>query len=171
MEKISDLDIGRAGEYLVCADLILSGHNAFLSDQGLPFDVVAIINGKVMRVQVKTTQEKKPIPQRKKHTPAYLFHLRRCGKGGRRSYDDTDFDFMALVALDIKRIAYINLQECRQTLHINEENFMKLGDVMRAVNYVPPPTLFDRVDEAASQPDMFVQVSARTEVKQESLGL
>lgn len=146
MGKISDLDVGRAGEYLVCADLILSGHNAFLSDQGLPFDVVALIDGKVLRVQVKTTQDKKPIPQRKNYTPAYLFHLRRCGKGGRRSYDINDFDIIALVALDTMRIAYVHLEECRQTLHINEEKFGQLGDVMRVVNYTPQPTLFDNME-------------------------
>ena len=159
MEKISDLDIGRAGEYLVCADLILSGHNAFLSDQGLPFDVVALINGKALRVQVKTTQAKRPVPQRKKHTPAYLFHLRRCGKGGRRSYNDSDFDFMALVALDIMKVAYININECRQTLHINEGEFIKLGDVMRAVNWEAHPGLFDEQKCDDHKPDLFIQAA------------
>lgn len=35
-----ELQIGKAGEHLVCCDLLTHGFNAFLSDQGLPFDVV-----------------------------------------------------------------------------------------------------------------------------------
>ncbi len=38
--KLSELAVGKAGEYLVCADLILRGHVAFPSEQGLPYDIV-----------------------------------------------------------------------------------------------------------------------------------
>ncbi len=31
-----ELQIGKAGEHLVCCDLIQQGYNAFLADQGLP---------------------------------------------------------------------------------------------------------------------------------------
>jgi hypothetical protein len=37
---LTDLQLGKAGEYLVCADLILKGHIAFPSEQGLSFEVV-----------------------------------------------------------------------------------------------------------------------------------
>jgi hypothetical protein len=32
--------MGKAAEHLVCADLLMKGYNAFLSAQGLPYDVV-----------------------------------------------------------------------------------------------------------------------------------
>ena len=40
IRKSNMLQIGKAGEYLVCADLILKGYIAFLSEQGLPYDVI-----------------------------------------------------------------------------------------------------------------------------------
>lgn len=36
----NELQIGKAAEHLVCCDLILQGYNAFLTDQGVPFDIV-----------------------------------------------------------------------------------------------------------------------------------
>ena len=49
MKVITDLQIGKAGEYLVCADLILNGYVAFLSEQGLPFDIVLDYNNKLYK--------------------------------------------------------------------------------------------------------------------------
>ena len=40
MRISNELQKGKAGEYLVCADLILKGFVAFISEQGLPYDVV-----------------------------------------------------------------------------------------------------------------------------------
>ena len=40
MRVSSELQTGKEGEYLVCADLILKGLIAFPSEQGLPYDVV-----------------------------------------------------------------------------------------------------------------------------------
>jgi len=37
LNKLSELEIGKAAEHLVCADLILKGYRSFLADQGLPF--------------------------------------------------------------------------------------------------------------------------------------
>ena len=65
MKNISDLQIGKAGEYLVCADLILQGHIAFPSEQGLPYDVVFEYKDRLYKVQVKTTRAPRNIPQRK----------------------------------------------------------------------------------------------------------
>ena len=39
--------------------------------------------------------------------PVYFFHIRRAGKGGKRFYDKKEFDFFALVALDIKKVFYL----------------------------------------------------------------
>lgn len=51
----NELQMGKAGEHLVCADLILQGYNAFMADQGLPYDVVVDTDGKIHKVQVKST--------------------------------------------------------------------------------------------------------------------
>jgi hypothetical protein len=119
---MDDLQTGKAGEYLVCADLILRGLIAFPSEQGLPFDVVALIEDDLYKIQVKTTRQPQPVPQRKNRTDKYLFHVRRCGKGGRRSYLKNEVDIFALVALDTKTIGYIKASEAKQTMFFLPEN-------------------------------------------------
>ena len=126
MKQIQDLQIGVAGEHLVCADLIIKGHNAYLSDQGLPYDVIADINGKLYKIQVKTTSKYRAVPQRKKYTPAYLFWIKRCGKGGKKIYTERDYDFMALVALDKKIIGYLPFNNVKGTMHLNEDKLRAL---------------------------------------------
>jgi len=126
MKQTNDLQIGIAGEHLVCADLIKKGYKAYLSDQGLSYDVIADIDGKLYKVQVKTTSKYRAIPQRKKYTPAYLFWIRRCGKGGKKTYTEGDFDFMALVALDKGIIGYLKPDLVRGTMHLNEKKLRGL---------------------------------------------
>lgn len=118
MNNISDLQIGKAGEYLVCADLILKGHVAFLTEQGLAFDVIFEYNNKLLKTQVKTTRGPKHIPQRKSDIPAYIFHIGNNGKNQRRKkYDANKVDMFALVALDTKRIAYIPYFDTQTTMN------------------------------------------------------
>jgi hypothetical protein len=123
---VTDLQTGVAGEHLVCADLIMKGHNAYLSDQGLPYDVVADINGKLYKIQVKTTSKYRSVPQRKTLTPAYLFWIKRCGKNGKNIYKEQDYDFMALVALDKKIIGYLPFNNVKGTMHLNESKLTAL---------------------------------------------
>lgn len=118
-----DLAAGVAGEHLVCADLILRGYNAFLSDQGLPYDVVADIGGQLFKIQVKTTRGPRQVPQRVNHTPAYVFHVKRCGKGGKKQYGQQDADLFALVALDSKEVGYVPASNMKSTLIIRTEQF------------------------------------------------
>ena len=118
MKHINDLQIGKAGEYLVCADLILNGFIAFPSEQGLPFDVVLNINGRLLKVQVKTTRAAKSIPQRKTDIPAYIFHIGNNGKQNRRKkYGSNEVDIFALVALDTKRICYLPYFDTQTTMN------------------------------------------------------
>jgi len=116
--KSSSLEVGRAAEYLVCADLILQGYPAFPVAPGLPYDVIVEAAGALLRLQVKATLQPKAVPQRAVWVPSYLFGVRRCGRGGRRSYDESEIDGVALVALDAKMIAYMPLAGCRQTIHL-----------------------------------------------------
>lgn len=100
----------------MCADLILKGYIAFPSEQGLSFDVVLQAQHQLIKIQVKTTRGPMPVPQRKKRTEKYLFHVRRCGKGGRHAYLATDVDIFALVALDSKIIGYMKASDAKQTM-------------------------------------------------------
>lgn len=116
---VSDLAAGTAAEHLVCADLLLQGFHAFLSDQNCAYDIAVDCGGRLVRVQVKSTRETRTIPQRiHEQNPAYMWHVRRAGKGGRRLYAGEEFDLLALVALDIRRIAYLPPSRVLQTVHI-----------------------------------------------------
>ena len=106
---VTDLAAGTAAEHLVCADLLMSGYRAFLSDQNCPYDVAVEVDGRLVRVQVKSTRSVKATPQRVVHTPTYLWHAKRAGKGAKRRYKD-EFDILALVALDVRAIAYVPLK-------------------------------------------------------------
>ena len=114
--QISDMQAGKAGEYLVCADLILHGYVAFPSEQGLSYDVVTDVNGRLVRIQVKATRQPVDVPQRVSRVPGYLFHVRRMGKGGRRHYEQGDVDMFALVALDTRTIGYVSVARARTTM-------------------------------------------------------
>ena len=108
-----DLELGKAAEHLVCADLIMQGYRAFLSDQGLPYDIVVDVEGAFIRIQVKATRKpKNPAPETRL-SPGYFFHLRRAGKGGRRRYPQNAFELFALVAMDRQAIAYLAPEDCR----------------------------------------------------------
>jgi hypothetical protein len=118
MRKSNELQIGKAGEYIVCADLIIKNYIAFLSEQGLPYDIVMDSGEKLFRVQVKTTLEPRKVPQRNKDSYAYIFNIQRHGnQNNLRKYNDTEVDFFALVALDTKQIAYIPNYEIKTTMN------------------------------------------------------
>lgn len=123
MKAINDLQIGKAGEYLVCADLILKGHIAFLSEQGLPYDVIFDFNKKLLRVQVKTTRSIKNIPQRKIPVKGYIFNIKRHGKNNSKRTTEKTCDIFALVALDTKTIGYIPNKNVRQTMNFRASRF------------------------------------------------
>ena len=118
MTAVTDLAAGTAAEHLVCADLLMGGWTAFLTDQNCPYDVAVEIDGRLVRVQVKATRQQRAIPQRAEHIPAYMWHVRRAGKAGQRVYAAGEFDILALVALDLPRIAYMPPSEHKQTVHI-----------------------------------------------------
>ena len=103
------LNIGRAGEYLVLADLLLKGYQAFDSGQGVNYDLVMESkDNKLLKIQVKTTEEiKNWRPNYSKSQKSYFFHIKRTRKNGNRKYTEKDFDLYALVMLDIKQIAYL----------------------------------------------------------------
>jgi len=116
MTEINDLQAGKAGVYLVCADLILAGYIAFPSEEGLCFDVVVEVGGRLLKVQVKTTRRPRAVPQRAHHVPGYLFNIKRTGKNGSRCYATGDVDLFALVALDSREIGYLAFADVKQSM-------------------------------------------------------
>lgn len=117
------LEIGRAAEHLVVADLILQGVRAFLTDQGQPYDVIADVDGRLIRIQVKSTLKPKNVnSQGRNPRIAYSWNVRRRGKGGAgERLSDFHCDVVALVALDIRRVAYLAVRDCSQTVYMEPD--------------------------------------------------
>ena len=134
MSLSNALQIGKAGEHLVCTDLILQGYNAFLADQGLPYDVLIDIDGKIKRIAVKSTQWIKSYKE-KSVVDIYRFGT-RTGNKGKSRVKEADVDYYAFVALDIKKIAYIPIKnmvartgKIKQTMDFKTKNIKYQGRV------------------------------------------
>jgi hypothetical protein len=123
MRISNELQIGKAGEYIVCADLIVKGFVAFPSEQGLPYDVVMDNGNKLIKIQVKTTSSPRIIPQRAKKTRAYIFNIKRCGKNGSKKYNLDEIDIFALVCLDTKKVGYILNENMPDTINLRVDEF------------------------------------------------
>lgn len=106
---------GRAGEHLVCAELLKAGYECFLAEGKAPYDIVADVGGRLVRLQVKTTSGVKFCPQRANQTPVYAFGARRVGKMQRKGYEAGQADLIAYVALDSHSIAYLPAERVAQS--------------------------------------------------------
>lgn len=115
------LELGKAAEHLVCADLMLSGEVAFLSDQGLPFDVVVFRDNRLIRIQVKATVKAVNVNATGRNIRlAYSWSVRKRGKTGKGvRLNKQHCDVVALVALDTRKIAYLPIDICAQTVQID----------------------------------------------------
>lgn len=119
--KFSDaLRYGKAGEHLVCADLLSKGYEAFLTGQGMSYDVVCDFEDRLLRVQVKACVRPGTRLNGTKSLPAptYIWNIRRRGKGGNQRLTDTECDLVALCALDIKTVAYFPVDKVKQTMSL-----------------------------------------------------
>lgn len=130
MNLSKELQIGKAGEHLVCCDLILQGYSAFLADQGLPFDIVVECDGNLQKIQVRSTKQKRTCGKSKN---IYRFGTRR-GKGNITRVRNAEVDCYAFVALDIMKIAYVPISEMlaktgkvKQTVDFRETHFEKFN--------------------------------------------
>jgi len=100
-----ELNIGRAGQYLVLADLLLKGVQCFDTGEGAKYDAIADYKGQIIRIQVKTTKGTRVLHEGA--NPIHFYHIKRTGKNGNKFYDRDDFDCFALVALDIMKVFYL----------------------------------------------------------------
>ena len=101
-----ELEVGRAAEHLVCADLLLGGWSAYPTAQGMAYDLAVDTVGRVIRVQVKATYYPRHPQPTMRANPAYFFSIKRAGRGGHRIYREDEFDLYAFVAVDRRIIAY-----------------------------------------------------------------
>jgi hypothetical protein len=122
MARCDDMQVGKAGEYLVCADLIIRGFVAYPSEQGLPYDVVLDDGIRLIKVQVKTTRTHKQTPHRVNNINTYAFNIKRRGKGNKARHSAASCDIFALVALDEKQIAYMKNEDIKQTMFFRVES-------------------------------------------------
>lgn len=121
MRLSHELQIGKAGEYLVCADLILKGFVAYPSEQGLPYDIVLDTGNKMLRVQVKTCEKPRNLLQRAQDIPVYQFTIKRHGKYNREIYGSDEVDIFALVALDVRKVGYVTGEDMKSTVNIRSD--------------------------------------------------
>lgn len=117
MRLSNELQVGKAGEYLVCADLIMKGFVAFPSEQGLPYDVLLDNGSRLVRVQVKTCAKPRVCPQRAKKTLFYQYNVKRHGKNNKAKYGEDEVDVFALVALDSRQVGYIRACDLKTTMN------------------------------------------------------
>lgn len=116
MMEIGDMAAGKAGEYLVCADLILAGHIAYPGEQGLPYDVIADVGGRLLKIQVKATRSRRKLAGKEQRKDAFIFNVRKCGKNGRSTYGEADVDIFAFVSLEEREIGYVSARDTRMTM-------------------------------------------------------
>ena len=128
------LELGKAAEHIVCADLMLAGYRAFLSDQGLPYDVVIDHGGRLVRVQVKSTMRPKNANAAGRSPNwVYQFHARRRGKESRgERLSEKHCDLIAFVALDIRIVAYLPVRDVAQTVSLFPPGFKFAGKYKRS---------------------------------------
>ena len=118
MRTSDKLQIGKAGEYIACADIIIKGLIAYPSEQGLPYDVVIDTGVKLLKCQVKTTTKPRKVPQRNKESIAYIFNIRRHGTNGAKIYDFNEVDLFALVELEERKVSYLLNKEMPTTINL-----------------------------------------------------
>lgn len=118
MRTSNELQIGKAGEYLVCADLIMKGLVAFPSEQGLPYDVLIDTGERLLRCQVKTAEKPRKTPQRKSDYSVYIYNIKRHGKNNKSRYTDKEIDVFALVALDCRMVSYLENSDMPSTINL-----------------------------------------------------
>lgn len=118
------IEVGTAGEHIVCADLILRGHRASMASQGCPYDLVADVSGALIRVAVKSVSKMTQRPPREGNRVCYNFTVtrtrrRHTGLADARPYSRDDVDIVAFCALDVWAVAYCHISECAQGMHFD----------------------------------------------------
>lgn len=104
-EISQQLNIGRIGQYLALVDLLLKGIEAFPTAEKMNYDIVAEVEGRLIKLQVKTTQKLKILA--KCNSPVYEFDLRTGGENNRKEYQKEEVNGFVFVVLDKKKVFYL----------------------------------------------------------------
>ena len=121
MRTSNELQIGKAGEYLVCADAVIMGLIAYPSEQGLPYDVVIDTGKSLLKCQVKTTSGVRTVPQRNTESKAYIFNIKRHGKNAQKRYGIEEVDLFALCDLETRSVIYLQSHDLPETINIRSD--------------------------------------------------
>lgn len=146
----SDLHVGRAGEYLVAAQLLSMGFDVSMAEQGMPYDLIADVNGRLLRVQVKSTRKASPVPGRKDQE-AYIYRISRCGKKGSGSYIGA-VDIIAIVAIDAKAVGFISANKMPTTLLVRPES--RRGEHQDEINARVNNEILARLNDGVPRSDI-----------------
>jgi len=103
----NNLELGKCGEYYSVYEIIKQGRVAFLSDQGLPYDIVVDYKGKLLRGQVKSTIGHKDYGK----SASCLRFGTRSGKGTQRKASTDACDFYAFVSINDKLVSFFHMSE------------------------------------------------------------
>ena len=118
--KIKDIKIGLAGEYLVMSKLIKMGYSCALSGNGEPYDIlVDIPKAGIQKIQIKT---------KSKNSKILNYNFRRGyhgSKTGTYAYSDDDFDISAVVLLQESKVLF--KYGVHDSISIRIEDFIREG--------------------------------------------
>jgi len=118
--------IGKAGEHLTCFDLIKKGFLVSMAAETLPYDLLLDTGYKILKIQVKTTEQPKISNQWRGINEAYIFSVKRKGSNGSKKYKNNEVDIFAVVCLDTMQIGYIKNSEMPTTINIRVDNLKGL---------------------------------------------
>ena len=98
--------ISKTGHYLVASYLSSLGYDVTLTDNSHHYNIIADIEGRLWKIQTKTTSVSKRLPDRNNEIFAYHFRLEDCVKNIQRNSENDDL-IIALVALDKNIIGFL----------------------------------------------------------------
>lgn len=110
----NNLELGKCGEYYSIYEIIKQGKIAFLSDQGLPYDIIVDHNGYLLKGQVKST-----IGHQNYGKSANCLRFgTRSGKGCQRRASSDLCDFYAFVSINDKIVSFFHISELESKTNI-----------------------------------------------------
>jgi hypothetical protein len=135
------LQLAKAGQHLACCELLLMGFNAFLADEGQPYDVVVDLGeGRFRRVQVKSAT--RPFAYRGR-PPVYRFSFRKSRTEDRRRKSNADV--YALIAMELKIIAWVP-----RSLVVTSTGIEKNGIELKSRHFIYTRKSWRGIDPAIS---------------------
>lgn len=121
------LELGTAGEHLVCADILISGHRCTMAAAGMPYDIIADVDGELFKIAVKASNY--AFIRRDYIDPVYYYGISRAAPkrgpnaGKTVRYTLEDVSIVALVELEKRRICYIPITSCPASISLQQDTF------------------------------------------------